>query len=406
MKKKIVILGYMDTKGEEYGFIRDNIEKEGYETILIDTGIIGDPRVKPDILNSEVAKAAGEDLDKLKINPTREKITPIMAEGAKNIVLKLIKEEKVCGLISCGGTQGTTLATYIMRALPVGFPKVMVSTMASGNTAHLVGIKDIVMIPSIADILGLNRITRKILREAAGAICGMVKIGQEVITDEKKMVAITNVGITTPGAMKAKEVLEEAGFETIVFHAVGTGGMAMESLIKEGQISGVLDFATIEVMQQLTGGILASNSERMTVAGNYGIPQVIVPGGIPCTTFSPHESIPARYKDRKFLRHNPMFTNILNNKDEFIACAKEHAKRINQGKGPVEWFLPMKGFCSNSTLGQPFYELESNEAYLETLKRELRKDIKINALNLDINDPVFATEVSKKLIEMMKNIKN
>lgn len=404
MKKTIAILGCMDTKGQEYAFIKKYIEKEGLETLVIDIGIIGKALLKPDITKKEVADTAGKNFDKLiKKGSTREEFTSIMSEGAKKIVTKLASDGKIDGIISCGGTQGTTMATNSMRALPVGFPKVMVSTIASGNTLNFVGIKDITMINSVADILGLNRITRKILREAAGAICGMVKISaMEEEIDEKSLIAITNVGITTPGTVKAKEVLEKSGFETVVFHAVGTGGMAMESLIKEGQINAVLDFATIEVIQEMCGGILASKPERMTNAAKMGIPQVVCPGGISCNTFSPHESIPQRLKNRRYVRHNPMFTNVQNNAEEFKALAVEQAKRVNIAKGPIKWFIPMKGFCSYSIKGQPFYDPEANNIYVETLKKELREDIPINVLDLDINDPIFATKVAESLIDMVR----
>ncbi len=403
MKKTIVILGCMDTKGHEYAFIKRHIEKEGLKTLVIDIGIIDKATLKPDITRKEVAYAAGKDFDELiKDGSTREKFTSIMSEGAKKIVIKLASEGKIDGIISCGGTQGTTMATNAMRALPLGFPKVMVSTIASGNTLNFVGIKDITMINSVADILGLNKITRKILREAAGAVCGMVKMGIAEDKDEKSLIAITNVGITTPGTMKAKEVLEKAGFETVVFHAVGTGGMAMESLIKEGQFNGVLDFATIEVIQEMCGGILASKPERMTNAVKMGIPQVICPGGISCNTFSPHESIPQRLKNRRYVRHNPMFTNVQNNAEEFKALAVEQAKRVNPAKGPVKWFIPMKGFCSYSIKGQPFYDPEANNIYVETLKKELKKDIPVNVLDLDINDPIFAAKVAESLIDMIR----
>ncbi len=405
MNKTVALLGAMDTKGAEYEYIKDLIEGEGFKTIVIDTGIIDPPVLKPDVSRHDLVKALGKDFDELmKKDSSREAMTPILAEGARTAVKDLIEKDKIHGIIALGGTQGTTSATFVMRDLPLGFPKVMVSTIASGNTLKFVDIKDITMINSVADILGLNLVTKQVLREAAGAICGMVRIGREKIDTGKKLIAITNVGITTPGAMRAKEVLEDAGLETIVFHAVGTGGRAMESLIKEGKINGVFDYSTIEVMQQLTGGILASDDERMTVAGKYGIPQVIAPGGIPCTTFSPHESIPQHLKDRKYVRHNPMFTNILNNRDEFVAFAKEQAKRVNPSKGPVEWFIPMKGFCSYSKVGEIFYDKDSNQAYVDTLKKELREGIPIHIIDTDVNDHEFAEKMAKRLIEIMNEI--
>jgi len=404
MKKTIIILGCMDTKGEEYGFIKKHVEKENLNTIVIDVGVIGEPVIKPDITNIDVAKAAGVDLVTLKKdNPTREKIAPIMAEGAKIIVKDLIDKKKVHGIISCGGTQGTTLATFVMRALPIGFPKVMVSTMAAGNTANLVGIKDIVMIPSVADIMGLNKITRTILAEASGAISGMVKMEAEKDEkQEKPVIAITTVGITTPGAMKAKEIFIKNGFDTIVFHAVGSGGNAMENLIREGFIDGLFDLATIEVVQQMLGGYLAASPDRMTAAVDMQIPVVIAPGAISCNTFGPVESIPEKFRGRQIAIHSPMFTNVRTNKEELIALAKEQAKRVNSSKGPIEWFIPMKGFCQYSVEGGPLYNPEADEAYFETLKKELRKDIPIHVRQLDINNPEFVTEMAQHLVSMMK----
>ncbi|MBM3705087.1 MAG: UPF0261 family protein [Actinobacteria bacterium] len=406
MKRNVVVLGSMDTKGEEYGFIKRHIEKAGLATTMVDVGVMGDPVTKPDISNTEVAEAAGYDLAELKTdNPTREKIAPIMAEGAKRIILKLISEDRVHGIISCGGTQGTTTATYVMRALPVGFPKVMVSTMAAGNTSNFVGIKDIVMMPSVADIMGLNRISRIILGKAAGAVAGMVKMDIEEKESDKGLVAITTVGITTPGAMKAKEVLQKNGYETIVFHAVGSGGNAMENLVKEGHIDGVLDLATIEVVQQMLGGYLAASPERMTVATNLGIPQVICPGAISCNTYGPPETIPEKFRGRKLVRHSALFTNVRTNKKELIDLAREQAKRVNPAKGPVEWFIPMKGFCSYSQEGGPLYEPEADEAYVDTLTKELRKDIAVYKRQSDINDPAFASEAAEHLIAMLKKTK-
>jgi uncharacterized protein (UPF0261 family) len=287
MNKKIVILGCLDTKGEEYGFIKRHIEKMGCSTMTIDVGVINPPLFRPDISRQEVAKAAGEDFDKLYTDgPTRDRIAPVMAGGAAEIVRNLIDKGSVHGIISCGGTQGSTLAALVMQELPVGFPKLLVSTMASGNTSNLVGIKDITMMFSVADIMGLNSVSRKILGRAAGAICGMAQTEIEREQSERPLIAITTVGITTPGAMKAKEVINKAGFDTIVFHAVGTGGRAMESLIEEGQINGVLDLATIEVVQEMLGGYLAATPERMTVATSLGIPQVICPGAISCNTYA------------------------------------------------------------------------------------------------------------------------
>ena len=402
MKKKIVVLGCLDTKGEEYAYIKRHIEKVGLKTLVVDVGVVRPPVFEPDIGRRKVAEAAGEDFDALIAEgPTRERISPVMAKGAGVLVKELVEKGEVHGIISCGGTQGSTLAALVYRELPVGFPKVLVSTMASGNTSELVGIKDVTMIFSVADIMGLNRVTRAILSNAAGAVCGMAGMEAEKQEEERPLLAITTVGITTVGAMKAREVLGEAGFDTIVFHAVGTGGRAMESLMKEGHISGVLDLATIEVIQEMLGGILAATPERMTVATNLGIPQVICPGAVTCNTFGTPDTIPERFRGRKQVRHSALYTNVRTNAEELKALAREQAKRVNPGTGPIEWFIPMRGFCSYSVEGGPLHDPEADRAYVDTLQEELRQSIPVHIRDLDINDPEFVTEAAGHLVRLV-----
>ena len=402
MKEQIVILGTMDTKSEEFRFIKTLIDQHGLRTLVIDVGIIDPPGLKPDVTRYDVAKAAGEDLEKLiKDGPSRDVISPVMAEGVKKITSTLLSQGDIHGVISLGGTQGTSLATDVMRSLPVGIPKLMVSTVAAGDTTNIVGFKDITMINPIADIMGLNRITKKILAEAAGAICGMAKIGYSEVEAEKPLIAITNIGITTPGAMKAKEVLEKAGFEIIVFHAAGRGGPAMESLIKEGQIDGVLDLVTIEVMQEMFEGLLFVKSERMTVAAERSIPQVICPGGID-NIFGPRDVIMKHFGGRPIIHHSAIFSNTMATAEELKKLAIEQAKRVNVAKGPIEWLIPMKGFCSYSTEGEKFYNPDADKIYVDTLKKELRGDIPVHVVEKDINDPAFASLAAEHLIELMR----
>ncbi len=406
MRNTVVILGCMDTKGEEYAYIKRLVENAGCRTLTIDVGVVQPPALIPDITREEVASAAGEDFAGLIAEgPTRDRISPVMAKGAAIVLRKLIAEDKAHGMISCGGTQGSTLAALVMRELPVGFPKLLVSTMASGNTSSLVGIKDVTLMFSVADIMGLNRVSRKILGRAAGAISGMVQVDMGQVPAEQPLIAITTVGITTPGAMKAKEVLSAAGFDVIVFHAVGTGGRAMESLMKEGQINGVLDLATIEVVQELLGGILAGPPERMTVATSLGIPQVICPGAVSCNSFGPPETIPEKFRGRQLVRHSALYTNVRTNADELRTLAGIQAERVNPGNGPIEWFIPMKGFCSYSVPGGPLHCPEADRAYLDALRRKLRADIPVNVRELDINDPAFATEAAERLIALIRERK-
>jgi uncharacterized protein (UPF0261 family) len=289
-----------------------------------------------------------------------------------------------------------------MRVLPIGFPKVMVSTLASGDTFKFVGLRDIVMINSVADIMGLNRISRMILANASAAVCCAARQTKDTKKDGKLLIGITTVGITTPGAMKAKQVLEDAGYETVVFHAVGTGGQAMEQLIKEGEINGILDLATIEVVQEMLGGYLAATPERMTVATAKGIPQVIAPGAVSVNTFGSPDTIPEKFRDRATVRHSSLFTNVRVNKKEMQALAAEQAKRVGAGNGFTEWFVPMGGFCSYSTQGQDLYDPQSDKAYLEALKKNINKDIPLFIRDTDINSPEFVTEAAEHLIALIK----
>ncbi len=402
MKKQIVILGTMDTKSEEFGFVKKLIEQNGLKTLVIDVGVIDPPGLKPDVTRYEVAKTAGKDLDKLiKDGPSREVVAPIMAEGVKKILAELLSKNKAHGIISLGGTQGTSLATEVMKSLPIGIPKVMVSTVAAGDTSNLVGFKDITMINPIADIMGLNRITKKILIEAAGAVSGMARMKAGKDQADKPLIGITNIGITTQGAIKAKEVFEKSGYETMVFHACGPGGPTMESLIKENQIDGVFDLVTVEVMQEMFDGLLFKESARMTVAAEMGVPQIICPGGID-NIFGPRDIIMKHFSGRPVIHHSTIFSNTRATAEELAKFAKEQAKRVNNAKGPIEWFIPIKGFCSYTVKGEKFYDPQADKVYVDTLKKELRKDIPVHVLDKDINDPEFATKAAERLIEIMK----
>ena len=401
--KTIIVLATLDTKGQETQFVRKEIEQRGQRALIIDTGVVGTPFFQADISREEVARRGGKPLPDLLKNPQRDVAAPVMARGAKAIVQDMVEGKKVHGIISMGGTQGTTLATEVMRALPVGFPKVMVSTMASGNTAPFVDIKDIAMLFPVADILGLNPITRKILSNAAGAVCGMAE-SEVKIEITKPLVGITTVGITTEGAMEAKRTLEEAGYETIVFHAVGTGGRAMEELMRQGVIKAVLDLATIEITNELYDALLAAGPERLTIAGGLGLPQVLVPGAIAVLVYGAPDTVPAKYRNRKIIAHSPKITDVRITKEEQIAVAHEIARRLKGAKGPAIFMVPTRGYDSYSVEGMGFWEPESDEAFVETLKSELPADIPLIESDRDINDPAFAREIAEKLIELMHRV--
>ncbi len=402
-QKTIIILATLDTKGQETQFIKEEIEDRGHRVVVIDAGVVGKPYFEADIPQEKVAKEGGRSLSQLLKNPERKIAAPVMAKGATAIIIKMVAERKADGIISLGGTQGTTLATEVMRVLPVGFPKVMVSTMASGNTAPFVDIKDITMLFSVADIMGLNPITRKILSNAAGAVCGMAESGIEIeIT--KPLVAITTVGITTQGAIRAKQVLEEAGYETIVFHAVGTGGRAMEDLMKQGLIKAVLDIATLEITNEMYDALLAAGPERLTIAGKLGLPQVVVPGAIAILVYGTPDTIPVKYKNRKIISHSPKITDVRINKDEQVAVAYEITKRLKDSKGPTVVMVPSKGYDSYSVEGMDFWEPDSDQAFVDVLKKELPPNISVIERDQDINDPEFAEEMARTLIELMRKM--
>jgi uncharacterized protein (UPF0261 family) len=400
----IVVLGTMDTKGDEMEFVRAEIAKHGHHALLIDAGLLGKPRGRPDVTRDEVAAAGGVSLADLLKHPTRDVAAPALARGAARVVGELVRAGRVHGILALGGTQGTTLATYVMRQLPYGFPKVMVSTIASGNVAPFVDIKDITMMFPVTDILGLNPVTRKILSNAAGAVCGMVESDVRLETGDRPVVGVTTVGITTQGAMKAVEVLQAAGCETIVFHAVGTGGRAMEALMKEGVIEAVLDIATIEVSNEMYHALLAGGPERLRVAGGLGLPQVLCPGAIAILVFGPPETIPEKYRSRKYVAHSPMISDVRLTADEQAAVGREIGRRLQGNRGPCTFLLPRKGFDAYSAEGGEFWDRGADAAFVDALKASLPASVRVVERETDINDPAFASEMATLLIDEMRAV--
>ena len=403
--RTIIVLATLDTKGRETRYIKERIEEYGDRAIIIDSGVVGTPSAAADITREEVAKEGGTSLADLLKNPTREACAPIMAEGATRIVKRLVNEKKAHGIVSMGGTQGTTLSTRVMRALPYGFPKVMVSTMASGNVAPWVDIKDITMMFSVADILGLNPVTRMVLANAAGAVCGMARSTVAYERSEKPLVAVTTVGITTRGAMRACEVIEQAGYETIVFHAIGAGGRAMEQLMKEEVIGAVLDYSTIEVSNEMFGALLAGGPERLCTAGKLGIPQVICPGAIEVLVFNEPETVPEKFSDRTLIRHSPKITDLRLNRVEMVQVAREIGRRLAHTKDETVFMIPAGGFDCYAVEGQGFYDPGADRAFTEELRKVLPDNFSIVERELSIEDPVFAEEAAKTLIGLIEKRK-
>jgi uncharacterized protein (UPF0261 family) len=400
--KTIVVLATLDTKGREAQFLREQIEKYGDKALVVDTGVTGTPGTPPDITREEVAEAGGMSLAKILEHPSRDVAAPVMAEGATKIVTRLAEEGKAHGIVAMGGTQGTTLSTRVMRALPYGFPKVMVSTMASGNVAPWVDIRDITMMFSVTDIMGLNPVMRKILANAAGAVCGMAGVEVKLERKEKPLVAITTVGITTQGAMKAAEVLEAAGFETITFHAIGPGGRAMEQMMKEGLISAVLDYSTIEVSNEMHHALLAGGPDRLTTAGKLGLPQVLCPGAIEVLVYNEPETVPAPFNSRTLIRHSPQITDVRLNKEEMAEVGKEVARRLKYTKGNAVFLIPTAGYDSYAVKGMGFYDPQADKAFVDALKQDLPKNIRLIERDTHIEDPAFAVEAANMLIDLIR----
>ena len=325
-----------------------------------------------------------------------------MSEGAAIVVAKLAAEKKIQGIISLGGGGGTAIGTSAMRALPVGFPKLMVSTLAaSENVPTYVGVKDIVMMPSVVDVAGLNRISRPIFANATGAICGMVE-AKAPPADDKPIIAASMFGNTTDCVNQAKLILEEAGYEVLVFHATGTGGRAMESLIEAGLVSGVLDLTTTEWADELVGGILAAGSTRLEAAARNGVPAVIAPGCLDMVNFGPRDTIPKKFSGRLFYEHNPQVTLMRTTADECTALGQILAEKANLSTGPVAVLLPIEGISVISATGEPFNDPAADQALFAAIKSNLRKDIEVREIHTSVNDSTFAQAAAETLLSLMQ----
>lgn len=394
----IAVLGTLDSKGVEHAYLADLIRAKGHEVILIDVGTGTEPTVEPDITREEVAQAAGIDLAEIQSRHDRGECVVAMSQAAPVMLAKLAREGKIHGVISLGGGGGTAIATSAMRELPLGFPKLMVSTLASGNVAHYVGIKDIVMMPSIADIAGLNRLSRLIFHRAAGAICGMVEAAPDV-GDARPLIVASMFGNTTACITEAKRILEEAGYEVLVFAATGAGGRSMEALIDSGMVAGVLDLTTTEWADELVGGVLSAGPTRLDAAAKAGVPCVIAPGCLDMVNFGEKESVPENFADRTFYIHNPQVTLMRTTPSECAQLGSILAEKINRYTGPVTVMIPEKAISVISASGQPFHDPVADAALFDALRGDCRKPVETHAL--EINDPAFAAACAHKLLSSL-----
>lgn len=410
----IAVLGTLDTKGEEHRYVAELIRGRGHRTLLIDVGTGAVPSVVPDISREEAARMAGVDLAAALAKKDRGEAVAAMSRIAPEVLSQLQRAGKIDGVISLGGGGGTAIATAGMRALPLGFPKLMVSTLASGNTSQYVGVKDIVMMPSIVDVAGLNRISRMILARAAGAICGMVELGVHASacpapdrlkpghpTADKPIIVASQFGNTTQCVERARKILEAAGYEVLVFAAVGTGGRTMESLIESGLVSGVCDITTTEWADELVGGVLNAGPTRLDAAAKCGVPAIVTPGCLDMVNFGPRETVPAKFAGRTFYQHNPQVTLMRTTPEECRQLGGIIAAKLNASRGPVTVLLPLHGISVISAAGQPFHDPAADAALFTALKTNLRPDIRVIELDANINDPAFADACANTLLENM-----
>ena len=402
MAKTVVILGTMDTKGEEFAYVKRLIEGHGVNTLIVDTGVLGEPKLKPDVLREEVAQAGGKSIAELVQKKDRGEAMEVMSRGAAVVVNNLYKEGKLDGVISMGGSGGTAVATAGMRVLPVAVPKVMVSTVASGDVSPYVSTRDITMIPSVVDVAGLNPISREIFANAAGAIAGMVKTDAEKAAQEKPLVAATMFGNTTPCVDRAREKVQKAGYDVLVFHCTGTGGRTMEDLIADGFISGVLDLTTTEWADQLVGGVFAAGPTRLEAAANAGIPQVIAPGCVDMVNFGAMDTVPEKFKERQFYQWNPNVTLMRTTPEENREMGRIFAEKANASSGPVVFMLPLKGVSMLDLKGEIFYSPEANDAIFNAIRKNVGTHIQVIEMDVDINDTAFSDRAAQELLNMMK----
>jgi uncharacterized protein (UPF0261 family) len=394
----IAVLGTLDSKGEEHAFVAALIAQHGHKPLLIDVGTGGPATVQPDITREQVAAAAAIDLAALMAKKDRGECVVAMTKAAPALVAKLAAEGKIHGIISLGGGGGTAIGTAAMRALPLGFPKLMVSTLAAGNVAPYLGTKDITMMPSIADVAGLNRLSRVIFTRAAGAICGMVGVTPEVGA-AKPLIVASQFGNTTTCVTEAKKVLEAAGYEVLVFAATGTGGRIMESVIESGIVSGVLDVTTTEWADELVGGNLNAGPDRMDAAAKANIPVVVAPGCLDMVNFGEMASIPEKFKGRNFYIHNPQITLMRTTADECRQLGTIVAKKANAYAAGTVIMIPRKAISVISAVGQPFHDAAADEALFSALKANSK--VPVQEFDLAINDKEFAQACAYKLIELI-----
>jgi len=401
MVGRIAVIGALDTKGDEFLFVKKEIEKRGYTALVINVGIVDDPGFEPEVAADKVARAAGSSLAILKDKSDRGLAIETMTKGIGQVIADLYSADRIQAVISMGGSAGTEIGTAGMRALPLGVPKVMVSTLASGDTKPYVGTRDIVMVPSIVDVAGINRISARVYASAVGAVIGMLETTAPKI-EEKSILAASMFGNTTPVVNRCRSIMEDNGYEFIIFHQVGTPE-TLESLVADGYISGVLDITTTEWADEITGGVLAGGPDRYDIVSEMGIPQVVAPGCVDMANFWARETVPKQYVDRRIYQWAHNITLMRTTPEENAAIGRILAEKANRSSGPVAFFLPLKGVSMLDAPDKEFWWPEADQALYEAIKDHLKSDIPVYELDCNINDVEFADAVANKMLKFLKN---
>jgi uncharacterized protein (UPF0261 family) len=403
MTKTVVLVGALDTKGVEFAFVKDLIERAGLHTLVVDFGVIGAPTLAPDISREQVAQAGGGDLAYLASGQHKDEAMAVMGAGLAAVVRRIYDEGRLDGILGMGGSGNTSIATQAMRTLPVGVPKVMVSTLGGGDVSAYTGTKDITFMPSIVDVAGINSISRAIYSNAAGAIAGMVQMQAPPAAQERPLVTASMFGNTTACVDRARDAVEAAGYEVLVFHATGTGGKTMESLIADGYIAGSLDITTTELADEVCGGVLSAGPERCLAAARAGIPTVLVPGCVDMANFWGVETMPEKYHSRNLYKWNPNVTLMRTNVEENRQIGQMLAAAANASSAPVIVVLPLKGVSMLDSPGGQFWDPEADQACYDAIKTNLKPGIPVVELDFNINDPEFADKCAALMLEMLKS---
>ena len=398
MSQTVLLVGTLDTKGAEYAYLRERLRLQGVDSLLVDVGIDEPAGAEPDIPRHEL----GVDVERLARDRDRGAAVTAMADAAAAIARRLHDEGRIGGILAAGGSGNTAIATRAMQALPVGVPKLMVSTVAAGNTADYIGAADVTMMASVTDVAGINTISARILANAAAAMAGMVQAPPVELGETKPLVGASMFGVTTPCVTAAREDLEARGYEVLVFHATGTGGRAMEGLMESGFLAGVLDATTTELCDDLVGGVLSAGPDRLEAAGRLGLPQVVSVGALDMVNFGARETVPPQFEDRNLYVHNPSVTLMRTTPEETAELGRRIARKLSAATGPTALFLPLRGVSMIDAEGQPFHDPEADEALFAALREGLGDRVELVEMDCNVNDPEFAAAMAAKLDQYME----